>query len=107
VHVRAVAFDLRDDTASARGASETRTIRVARAGEYDSVAVEAASPPDADKAVLSQRMLINLAEALVRRRPRLTRATFADESRTIARDQARLRKQVGDLVFARLGDDPR
>jgi len=31
VHVRAVAFDLRDDTASARGASETRTIRVAQA----------------------------------------------------------------------------
>jgi len=106
VHVRAVAFDLRGDTASARGASETRTIRIARAGEYDSVAVEAASPPDADKAVLSQRMLINLAEALVRRRSRLARPTFADESRSIARDQARLRKQVGDLVFARLGDDP-
>ena len=106
VHVRAVAFDLRDDTASARGASETRTIRVARAGEYDSVAVEAASPPEADKAVLSQRMLINLAEALVRRRSRLNRATFSDESRSIARDQARLRKQVGDLVFSRLGDDP-
>ncbi len=106
VHVRAVAFDLRNDTASARGTSETRTIRVARAGEYDSVAVEAASPADADKAVLSQRMLINLAEALVRRRSRLNRATFSDESRSIARDQARLRKQVGDLVFARLGDDP-
>ena len=106
VHVRAVAYDLRDDTAFARGASETRTIRIARAGEFDSVAVEAASLPEADKAVLSQRMLINLAEALVRRRPRLDRGTFSDESRGIARDQARLRKQVGDLVFARLGDDP-
>lgn len=106
VHVRAVAFDLRDDTASARGTSETRTIRIARAGEYDSVAVEAAAPPDADKAVLSQRMLINLAEALVRRRSRLARETFAEESRAIGRDQARLRRQVGDLVFARLGDDP-
>jgi hypothetical protein len=105
VHVRAVAYDLRDDTAFARGASETRTIRIARAGEFDSVAVEAAASPEADKAVLSQRMLINLAEALVRRRPRLDRATFSAESRGIARDQARLRKQVGDLVFARLGDD--
>ena len=106
VHVRAVAFDLRNDTASARGTSKTRTIRIARAGEYDSVAVEAAAPPEADKAVLSQRMLINLAEALVRRRSRISRETFAEESRAIGRDQARLRKQVGDLVFARLGDDP-
>jgi hypothetical protein len=105
VHIRAVATDLRDDTSSARGASETRTIRIARAGEYDSVAVEAAAPPEADKAVLSQRMLINLAEALVRRRRSLKPEPFAGESRVIARDQARLRKQVGDLVFARLGGD--
>ena len=106
VHVRAVAYDRRADTAAARGASETRTIRIARTGEFDSVSVDAAAPPEADKAVLSQRMLINMAEALVRRRPRLAKTTFSDESRTIARDQARLRKQVGDLVFARLGDDP-
>ena len=105
VHIRAVAYDLRDDTAAARGVSETRTIRVARAGEFDSVSVDAAAPPEADKAVLSQRMLINLTEALVRRRSRLARPTFGDESRTIGRDQARLRKQVGDLVFSRLGDD--
>ncbi|HEX6942767.1 MAG TPA: hypothetical protein VF128_07550 [Gemmatimonadaceae bacterium] len=105
VHVRAVAYDRRPDTAAARGVSETRTIRIARTGEFDSVAVDAAAPPEADKAILSQRMLINMAEALVRRRPRLARTTFSDESRTIARDQARLRKQVGDLVFSRLGDD--
>jgi hypothetical protein len=106
VHLRAVATDLRGDTAAARGSSETRTIRIARAGEFDSVAVEAAAPPEADKAVLSQRMLINLTEALVRRRPRLDRATFVEEARTIGRDQARLRRQVGEIVFARLGDDP-
>src|SRR4030095_516730 len=53
-----------------------------------------------------QRMLINLAEALVRRRRSLKPEPFAGESRVIARDQARLRKQVGDLVFARLGDNP-
>ncbi len=105
VHLRAVASDLRDDTSAALGVSETRTIRIARAGEFDSVAVDAAAPPEADKAVLSQRMLINLAEALVRRRPRLAREKFGEESRTIGRDQARLRKLVGDLVFARLGDD--
>jgi hypothetical protein len=71
VHLRAVARDLRPgrrapspvDTASARsateaiapprpddalGVSETRTLRLARAGEYDSVAVEGAPPPAVD-----------------------------------------------------------
>ena len=106
VHVRAVAWDARDDTAAALGVSETRSIRVARRGEYDSVAVEAAAPSDADKSILSERMLINLAEALVRRRSALGTTPFRDESRTIARDQARLRRQVSDIIFARLGDDP-
>lgn len=106
VHVRAVALDRRGDTASARGVSETRTIRVARTGEFDSVSVEAAPPAEADKAILSQRMLINLAEALVRRKPDLDRGVFTDESRAIGRDQARLRRQVSDIVFARLGDNP-
>ena len=31
------------------GVSETRALRMARAGEYDSIAVEAAPPPDPDK----------------------------------------------------------
>lgn len=106
VHLRAVAWDARDDTAAARGVSETRTLRIARSGEYDSVAVEAAGPADADKSLLSQRMLINLAEALVRQRRALSRTTFSDESRRIGLDQGRLRKQVAELVFARLGDDP-
>jgi hypothetical protein len=106
VHLRAVASDARDDTAGARGVSETRAIRIARAGEYDSVAVEAAAPPEADKSLISQRMLINLAEALVKKRRTLAPPPFADESRRIARDQTRLRRQVGEIVFSRLGDDP-
>lgn len=106
VHLRAVGFDTRDDSARGLGASETRTIRIARAGEYDSVAVEAAAPPEADKSILSQRMLINMTEALVKRRPTLARVPFSEESRRIGRDQARLRRQVSEIVFARLGDDP-
>lgn len=106
VHLRAIALDTRDDTARGIGSSETRTLRIARVGEFDSVAVEAAAPPEADKSLLSQRMLINLTEALIRRRPTLADASFREESRRIARDQARLRRQVGEMVFARLGDDP-
>ena len=106
VHVRAVARDGNTANGSGRGASDTRTIRIARAGEYDSVAVDPAAPSEADKSLLSQRMLINLTDALVKRLRTLNQETLVSESRRIARDQARLRKQVSDLVFSRLGDNP-
>ena len=105
VHVRAVARDRNDATGPDTGVSETRTIRVARQGEYDSIAVEGAPPPDADKSVISERMLIMLAEDLQRRRPKLAHETLANESIRIARDQAKLRKQVSRVIFARLGQE--
>ena len=106
VHLRAVARDGNTVSGPGMGASETRVLRVARAGEYDSIAVEGAPPPEADKSLISQRMLIILTEALERRRPTLTRETLVSESRAIGRDQTRLRKRVGDIIFARLGDNP-
>jgi hypothetical protein len=106
VHLRAVARDGNTVSGPGVGASETRVLRVARAGEYDSVAVEGAPPPEADKSLISQRMLIILTEALDKRRPKLTRGTLLSESRSIARDQTRLRRRVGDIIFQRLGDDP-
>lgn len=107
VHVRAVASDglppsPPDSNQRWRGTSETRVIRIARAGEYDSVAVEGAPPPDVEGA-LSQRMLLMLTEALEKRRPRLPIATLRDESRRIALDQTKLRKRVGTIIFQRLG----
>ena len=106
VHVRAVAGDGNTVSGPGRGSSETRVLRVARAGEYDSIAVEGAPPPEADKSLISERMLIILTEALEKRRPTLTRETLLSESRSIARDQTRLRKRVGDIIFARLGNNP-
>jgi hypothetical protein len=106
VHLRAVARDGNTITGPGVGASETRVVRVARSGEYDSVAVEGAPPPEADKSLISQRMLILLTEALEKRRPRLARETTLSESRSIGRDQTRLRRRVGDIIFQRLGDDP-
>ncbi|MFL5578025.1 MAG: hypothetical protein ACJ79S_18885 [Gemmatimonadaceae bacterium] len=105
VHLRAVARDRNDVSGPGIGASETRTVRVARAGEYDSVSVDAAPPPAVDSSALSQRLLLQLAEALERRRPRLARAVVVAESRDIGRDQARLRRRVGDIVFERLGGE--
>jgi hypothetical protein len=106
LQLRAVARDGNTIGGPGLGSSETRAIRVARAGEYDSVAVEAAPPAEAEGQVLSQRMLINLAEALERRRARLPRPTVLEESRRIAADQRKLRKRVGDIVFQRLGGEP-
>lgn len=106
VHLRAVARDGNTVSGPGMGASETRVFRVARAGEYDSIAVEGAPPPEGDKSLISQRMLILLTEALEKRRPTLARESVLSESRTIARDQTRLRKRVGDIIFQRLGNNP-
>lgn len=104
VHLRAVARDRNDVSGPGVGSSDSRTIRIARADEYDSVAVDQAPPAEVDKSLLSQRMLINLTEALVKRSRSLARTVVTAESRRIGRDQTRLRKQVSDIIFARLGD---
>ncbi|HVX40215.1 MAG TPA: hypothetical protein VHB25_11630 [Gemmatimonadaceae bacterium] len=106
LHIRAVARDGNDVTGPGLGYSETRAIRIARPGENDSVAVEPAPPTDEDKSMVSERMLIMLAEALERQRPRLARDSVVHESQSIGVDQARLRRSVGDVVFSRLGGQP-
>jgi len=103
--VRAVAADGRVPVPD-RGASETRTWRIARVGEYDSLAIEGAPPPGGDSSLVSERMLIMTTEALQRRRPHLARAQVVGESRDISRDQARLRRRVADIVFMRLSAQP-
>lgn len=105
IHMRATARDAHPMAAREAGTSETRSFRVARPSEYDSVAVEPAPPPEVDKSLLSQRMLLMLTERLEARRPRLAVTTLREESRTLARDQGRLRQAVGDAVFQRLTGD--
>ncbi|HTJ22927.1 MAG TPA: hypothetical protein VL383_11065 [Gemmatimonadaceae bacterium] len=106
VHVRAVARDANDVSGPGIGSSETRAFRVARSGEYDTLAVDAAPPSDEDKSLISERMLITLAEALEKRRQVLKRDSIVTESRAIAVDQKRLRRTVGDIVFMRIGGQP-
>src|SRR5262249_20480877 len=106
VHLRAVARDANTVTGPGVGVSETRAIRIARAGEYDSVAVDAAAPAEADKSLISERMLIMLAEALQKRRSKIPHDTLVRESQRIGVDQRKLRRSVGDVVFMRLGGQP-
>ena len=103
VHVRAVARDRNEITGPGIGVSETRTIRVPRPSEYDSIAVEGAPPPDVDSSQISQRMLIILTEKLQARRAKLARSDVVKESQRIGSDEARLRQHIGEIVFARLG----
>lgn len=104
VHVRAVARDRNTVSGPTLGVSETRTIRIARADEYDSVSVDAAPPPEPEKNALSQRMLLLMSQALEKKRRVLAKGSFVSESRAIALDQTRLRKRVGEIVFQRLGE---
>lgn len=106
VHIRAVARDANTVTGPGVGTSETRAIRIARAGEYDSLSVNAAAPSDAEKGMISERMLIMLTEELQQKRPRLARDTLLREAHGIAVDQRKLRRSVGDIVFTRLGGNP-
>ena len=106
LQLRAVARDANNVTGPGIGSSETRALRVARADEYDSVSVDAAPPPEAEGQILSQRMLIDLTVALVKRQASLARPLLVHESQRIADDQRKLRKRVGDVVFQRLGADP-
>ena len=105
LHLRAVARDAHPSSGREAGTSETRSFRIARASEYDSIAVEPAPPPAVDKSLLSQRMLLMLTERLEQRRPRVSAMVVRDESRRLAGDQARLRQAVGDAVFQRLTGD--
>lgn len=104
LHLRAVVRDRNDVSGPGVGTSDTRTLRIARNDEYDSVAVDPAPPPEAEKNALSQRMLLMMAQALEKKRPNISRATLVSESRSIALDQTRLRKRVGEIVFTRLGE---
>ena len=102
VHLRAVARDANPSRDAEAGSSETRTLRIPRPGENDSVSVFPAPPPEVGQSELSQRMLIILTERLVGRMRRLTTGDVQRESHTIARDQGKLRKRVGEIIFSRL-----
>jgi hypothetical protein len=102
VHLRAVARDANPSSDAETGSSETRTFRVPRPGESDSVSVIPAPPPEVGQSEVSQRMLIILTERLVAKMQRMSTESVQRESAPIARDQGRLRKRVGEIIFSRL-----
>lgn len=97
--VRAVVTDGNTVTGPGTTTSDTRTFRVARADEYDSLAVEGATPPPMERSMLTERMLMISAESLLKQRAPLGRKAFVESSGRIGVDQASLRKRVYDIVY--------
>lgn len=98
VSMRAIARDGNTLTGPGIATSDTRTIRIARAGEYDSMAVLAAAPMAIDTSALSQRMLIALTEKLVREQPKLTREELVRRSTDIGDQEDRIRMRVQEIL---------
>ena len=98
VSMRALARD--ENTLSGPGlaSSDTRTIRIVRASEYDSLAIEAAAPPPIDSSVVSQRMLVAMAEKLVKEQPQLARPEVVKRSTDIGELEDRIRRRVREIL---------
>jgi hypothetical protein len=103
VSIRAIARD--ENTLSGPGlaTSDTRTYRIARADEYDSVSVDPAGPTPVDSSAMSQRMLIQMTEKLVREQNRLTRQELVKRSTDIGDLEDRIRKRVHEILFEQEG----
>ena len=105
IHLRAIARDRNDVTGPGQGASETRTIRIARADEYDSMSVDPMPPTEPEKNALSQRMILLMTTELRDRAPRVGVALVQRDSRRLAAEQTKLRKRVSEVIFVRLSED--
>ena len=97
--VRAIVSDDNILTGPSVATSDTRTFRVARADEYDSLAVDAAPPPPMEKSLLTERMLIISAESLQKQRSVLAHPAFITSAGGIGLDQANLRKKVYAILY--------
>jgi hypothetical protein len=98
VSMRAIAQDGNTLSGPGIATSDTRTIRIARAGEYDSLAIDAAAPQPIDSSATSQRMLIVMTEQLVGEQPKLTRQELVKRSTEIGDLEERIRRRVHEIL---------
>lgn len=106
LHVRALARDGNDVTGPGVGVSRTRLIRIARDDEMADITSLIGFPLEAEKEpVLSQRMIILMTERLIQRARTLDREMALRESEGVAREQARLREHVADVIYSTKSGD--
>ncbi len=99
VSIRAIVQDRNTLSGPGLATSDTRTFRIARAEEYDSVSVDAAAPLPVDSSAMSQRMLIIMTEKLVREQRKLSRAELVKQSGIIGDLEDRIRKRVQEILY--------
>jgi hypothetical protein len=95
--VRAVAWDNNRVTGPGVGTSDTRTIRVARASEYERSTVPPV-PPSADTATITLRMLLRAVERLAHDRPAMPRTQFEDSSVALGDAAAAVQSVIGSII---------
>jgi hypothetical protein len=100
--VRAVVTDNNTLYGPGKGYSETRSIRVARKGEYDSLSVTAA-PPSADTAMMTLRMLIIATEALEKQRPTMEKTMFVDSATALGGKAEAVRQKIQRIISEQTG----
>jgi len=96
--MRAIAQDGNTVSGPGIATSDTRTIRIARAGEYDSLAIEAAAPLPLDTSAVSQRMLIAMTEKLVAEQPKLSREELVKRATDIGNQEDGIRRRVQQIL---------
>ena len=99
VSIRAIVRDANTLSGPSIGTSDTRTIRIARADEYDSVSIEAVAPPPVDSSAMSQRMLIVMTEALVKKEKTISREEWVKQATNIGTMEDRIRRRVYDILY--------
>ncbi|HUQ46723.1 MAG TPA: hypothetical protein VM053_00620 [Gemmatimonadaceae bacterium] len=99
VSIRAIAQDVNTLSGPGLATSDTRTFRIARADEYDSVSVDAAAPPPVDSSALSQRLLIIMTEKLVKEEKKITHAEKVRRSGEIGDMENRIKNRVHDILY--------
>jgi hypothetical protein len=99
VSIRAIAQDGNALFGPGTATSDTRTFRIARAEEYDSVAVDPGAPLPVDTAAVSQRMLIMMTEKLIKEKKTITRGELVRRSGEIGDLEDRIRKRVEEILY--------
>jgi hypothetical protein len=105
--VRAVAVDRNDVNGPGRGWSETRIVRVARPGEYDSLAATSLGvPPPAREGIATLSMLVLRTEQLHRESTTLAPVELRRRAEALARIGDDVERRLDEVIATQSGEEP-
>lgn len=102
VSIRAIVRDGNTVSGPGVGTSDTRTFRLATKSEYDSVTVDPTAMLPIDSTYMSQRLIVQATQALLKRmarRPPVARDTVVKTTRVLAGKQEVLKAKVYQLLY--------